>query len=84
MTMPAAVPPNPEPNVANPKEVICSAQKCRALAQWAVIWNNPKIHTPDREKTWSACNDHKDHLSEYLTNHRMNLIRVDPLGTTTA
>lgn len=64
----------------DPDRVICSAQRCRAAAHWAVVWNNPKIHTPDREKIWSACEKHRDTLADYLTAHRMNLIRVDPLG----
>lgn len=78
--MPFAVPPS---NVdrPDPTEVICSAQKCRALAHWAVVWNNPKIHTPDREKIWSACDDHRETLADYLTSHRMNLIRVEPLAS---
>lgn len=65
--------------LADPEEVICSAQRCRTRAHWAVVWNNPKIHTPDREKVWSACDEHKDTLADYLTAHRMNLIRVEPL-----
>jgi hypothetical protein len=47
-------------------ELTCSAKGCRAAAQWALLWNNPKIHTPDRRKTWLACEDHKDSLSEFL------------------
>lgn len=74
--MPYATPPDNEGRAA-PTEVICSAQKCRNSARWAVVWNNPKIHTPDREKVWSACDEHRDSLADYLTHHRMNLIRVD-------
>lgn len=57
---------------------ICSARGCREDAKWAVIWNNPKIHTPDREKVWVACDAHKGSLSDYLRIRSM-LIRVDPL-----
>jgi hypothetical protein len=32
-----------------------------------VLWNNPKIHTPERRKVWLACDDHRDYLSEYLS-----------------
>lgn len=64
----------------DPAEVICSAQRCRALARWAVVWNNPKIHTPDREKIWTACDDHRATLADYLTARSMNLIRVQPLA----
>lgn len=79
--MPFATPPD-NAGRADPDSAICSAQKCRTPARWAVVWNNPKIHTPDREKVWAACDVHRDTLADYLTHHRMNLIRVDPLGTT--
>lgn len=62
-----------------PDQVICSAQKCHSHARWAVVWNNPKIHTPDREKIWAACDEHRATLADYLTHHRMNLIRVDAM-----
>jgi hypothetical protein len=78
--MPLATPPD-NTGRTDPDGVICSAQKCREAARWAVVWNNPKIHTPDREKVWAACDLHRDTLSEYLTHHRMNLIRVEPLGS---
>lgn len=57
---------------------ICSARGCREDATWSVIWNNPKIHTPDREKVWVACSEHRDSLSEFLRIRSM-FIRVDPL-----
>jgi hypothetical protein len=44
----------------------CSATGCRAAAVWALRWNNPKIHTPDRRKIWFACDAHRDHLSDFL------------------
>jgi hypothetical protein len=59
--------------------VICSAKGCRALASYVIVWNNPKIHTPDREKTWVACEEHRTSLSEHL-DVRGFLIRVDPLS----
>lgn len=77
-----AIPPDTT-GLPQPEKVICSAKKCRALAVWSVVWNNPKIHTPDREKVWSACDVHRDTLSTYLTSHQMNLIRVDPLAPQT-
>jgi hypothetical protein len=79
--MPFATPPD-NTGRTDPDGVICSAQKCRAAARWAVVWNNPKIHTPDREKVWAACDVHRDTLSDYLTHHRMNLIRIEPLDAT--
>jgi hypothetical protein len=46
---------------------ICSARGCRAPATWALLWNNPKLHTPDRRKTWLACDDHRQSLGDFLT-----------------
>ncbi|MFN2537594.1 MAG: hypothetical protein ABR549_05510 [Mycobacteriales bacterium] len=45
---------------------ICSAKGCRELATHVVLWNNPKLHTPDREKPWHACDQHVSTLSEFL------------------
>ena len=45
---------------------ICSAKDCRNAATWALLWNNPKIHTPDRRKSWLACDEHKASLSDFL------------------
>lgn len=44
----------------------CSARGCQAEAAWSLLWNNPKLHTPDRRKTWLACGDHRDTLGEFL------------------
>ena len=57
---------------------VCSARGCRNAAQWGLIWNNPKIHTPDREKVWVACDGHRAQLADFLT-ARDFLLRVDPL-----
>lgn len=45
---------------------ICSAKGCTAPAAWDLLWNNPKLHTPDRRKTWLACEDHRTSLSDFL------------------
>jgi hypothetical protein len=45
---------------------ICSAKGCRTDAVWVLAWNNPKLHTPDRRKTWLACDEHREHLSQFL------------------
>ncbi|MEV6212206.1 hypothetical protein [Kitasatospora sp. NPDC051914] len=45
---------------------VCSAKGCREAAGWVLVWNNPKLHTPDRRKTWLACDDHREHLSQFL------------------
>ncbi len=57
---------------------VCSARGCREDARWAVVWNNPKIHTPDREKVWAACDAHRESLADFLSMRSM-LRRVDPL-----
>jgi hypothetical protein len=59
-------------------EVICSAKGCRQAAAYVLVWNNPSLHTPDREKTWVACEDHRESLSDFL-DRRSFLRRVDPL-----
>ena len=59
-------------------EAICSAKGCRAAATWAVVWNNPKLHSAEREKVWAACDEHKQRLADYLA-VRSFLKRVEPL-----
>lgn len=46
---------------------ICSAKGCRQPAHYALTWNNPKLHTPDRRKTWLACPDHRESLAAFLS-----------------
>jgi hypothetical protein len=50
----------------NDEKPICSAKDCRTPAVWVLAWNNPKLHTPERRKTWLACNEHREHLSQFL------------------
>ncbi|MBC6463175.1 hypothetical protein [Actinomadura sp. HBU206391] len=45
---------------------LCSAKGCGADARWGLRWNNPKIHTPERRKVWLACDEHREHLSQFL------------------
>ena len=47
-------------------EAICSAKGCQAPATHELLWNNPKIHTPQRRKVWLACDAHREHLEEFL------------------
>jgi hypothetical protein len=49
-----------------PEPRICSAKGCRAPAKWELRWNNPKLHTAERRKTWLACDDHRATLGEFL------------------
>lgn len=48
------------------EQLICSGKGCRAPATTALKWNNPKIHDPERRKTWLACPDHEESLAEFL------------------
>ena len=48
-------------------QLVCSAKGCRDTATWAHLWNNPKLHAPDRRKVWLACDDHKASLGEFLS-----------------
>ena len=50
----------------SPSTPQCSAKACRADAVWVLAWNNPKVHTPERRKTWLACEEHREHLSQFL------------------
>lgn len=58
--------------------LICSARGCRATASYAVVWNNPKIHPPEREKIWTACEEHRQSLADFLA-ARSFLRRVERL-----
>jgi hypothetical protein len=69
VTTPAAEPAEP---------LICSARGCRRTAAHALRWNNPKLHTPDRRKTWLACDTHLPTLRQFL-DVRGFLREVEPL-----
>ncbi|WP_343282414.1 hypothetical protein AAG742_06025 [Micrococcus sp. 2A] len=56
----------------------CSRRGCRADAVWALEWNNPRVHAPERTKTWLACREHRAHLEDFLE-ARGFLRRVRPL-----
>jgi hypothetical protein len=45
---------------------ICSARGCQAEATWSLLWNNPKLHGPERRKSWLACDRHRESLEEFL------------------
>jgi hypothetical protein len=59
-------PSDPSGTGEGPESPICSARGCRAPAVWVLAWNNPKLHTPERRKTWLACGEHREHLSSFL------------------
>jgi hypothetical protein len=58
----------------------CSAKGCRQPAVWALRWNNPKLHPPERRKTWLACEDHRDSLADFLS-RRGFLREIEPTST---
>ncbi|WP_411106209.1 hypothetical protein [Streptomyces sp. cmx-4-9] len=45
---------------------VCSAKGCRDAAVWVLAWNNPKLHAPERRKTWLACEEHREGLAQFL------------------
>ncbi|NLG20859.1 MAG: hypothetical protein GX555_05420 [Actinomycetales bacterium] len=57
----------------------CSARACRAEADYGIVWNNPKLHTPERRKVWLACEDHREHLAGFVS-LRGFLIEVVPVA----
>ena len=59
--------------------LVCSARGCQQAAAWALVWNNPRLHTPERRKTWLACGEHREQLSAFL-GARQFLLDVVPVG----
>ncbi len=49
-----------------PSDLVCSARGCTHHADFGLLWNNPTLHTPERRKTWLACQEHREHLSRFL------------------
>lgn len=45
----------------------CSARGCTNEATFELVWNNPKVHTPDRRKIWLACDEHEESLRKFLS-----------------
>jgi hypothetical protein len=74
-----------EPQAQPQAEAVqCSAKDCRRDALWALRWNNPKIHTPDRRKVWLACDEHREQLTQFLDRRSFlrDVIPVDALEAT--
>ena len=65
----------PEPATT---EVQCSRKSCTADAVWKLLWNSPKIHTPQRRKIWLACDTHREFLADFLSS-RAFLQEIQPL-----
>ncbi len=32
-----------------------------------MLWRNPRIHGPERQKMWLACDEHRDYFEAYLS-----------------
>lgn len=47
--------------------ITCSRQGCSATATFGMLWNNPKLHTPERRKVWLACPEHQEYFRMYLS-----------------
>lgn len=45
---------------------LCSRTGCERPARWLIVWRNPRIHGPDRHKTWAACDEHLPFLRDFL------------------
>lgn len=61
--------PRPGAEPAGPgsgEPAVCSRKGCRLPAFWQLLWNNPRIHTPERRKIWLACDEHRAWLQDYL------------------
>lgn len=59
--------PPPSTTTEHPATALrCSAKRCREPAVCTLHWNNPKVHSPDRRKTWLACEQHRHSLGEFL------------------
>jgi hypothetical protein len=71
--------PVPDPRPAPSEPFVCSARGCRAAAEWALRWNNPRLHTPDRRKVWLACDEHRTSLADFLS-LRSFLVDVVPVA----
>lgn len=63
-----------------PCDPMCSSRRCTSHAAWALRWNNPRLHTPERRKTWLACDAHREHLASFLRT-RGYLREIDELGS---
>jgi hypothetical protein len=54
---------------------VCSAKGCRAAATVDLSWRNPGIHHGSRVKHWLACDEHADHLADFLARRGFLLSR---------
>lgn len=57
----------PSGGAATTAALVCSAKACRQRATWALLWNNPRLHTAERRKVWLACDEHRLTLGDFLS-----------------
>ncbi|MFK5635417.1 MULTISPECIES: hypothetical protein [unclassified Ornithinimicrobium] len=64
-----------------PQRLVCSAKACRARATDAVVWRNPALHAASRRKVWLACQEHREHLRDFvqLRGFLLEVVPVDQL-----
>ena len=67
---------------AGPDSAVCSRKACRNGAAWQLLWNNPKIHAPERRKIWLACGEHRAWLEDYLQTRGLwkETVALNPAG----
>ena len=51
---------------ADAAQGVCSRAACPNGAAWRIDWQNPRIHTGERWKTWLACDEHVEYLRGFL------------------
>ncbi len=55
------------PDDCGPVREVCSAKGCQETPVWQLLWNNPRIHDPQRRKVWLACEAHRVALGDFLS-----------------
>lgn len=72
--------------ISGPELPTCSRKGCRTAASWRLLWNNPRIHSPERRKTWLGCEEHAPWLENYLTERGLfkERLPLEPIGATGA
>ncbi|AJM77701.1 hypothetical protein [Rathayibacter toxicus] len=65
---------------STPNPYTCSRAGCLTTATWVLEWRNPRIHDEQRRKSWLACGEHLEFLSEFLRAREFPL-QVRPLAT---
>jgi hypothetical protein len=63
------------PDESSLGDLLCSARGCRQPATTDLTWRNPRIHDGARVKHWLACDEHADHLADFLSRRGFLLSR---------